>query len=266
MDEGRFSISAQALYHRLGTAAAPLVIDVRRAAAFDADDRMLIAAVRREPGDVGHWGKDLRPDQPVVVYCVHGEEVSQQTAVALRGIGLDAAYLEHGITGWAEHKLPLRNKVAVGEHGWVTRERPKIDRIACPWLIRRFIDPEASFLYAPTEQVFDVARSTGAVAYDIPGAEPFSHDGELCSFDAFLKVYGISDPGLDALALIVRGADTARLELAPQSPGLLALSLGLSANFPDDHAMLEHGMVMYDALYAWCRDRQGETHNWTPPA
>ena len=117
MDEGRFSISAQALYHRLGTAAAPLVIDVRRAAAFDADDRMLIAAVRREPGDVGHWGRDLRPDRPLVVYCVHGQEVSQQTAVALRGVGLDACYLEDGITGWAELGLPLRKKVAVGEHG-----------------------------------------------------------------------------------------------------------------------------------------------------
>jgi hypothetical protein len=150
-------------------------------------------------------------------------------------------------------------------NGWVTRERPKIDRIACPWLIRRFIDPEASFLFVPTEQVFDVARVTGATAYDIPGAEPFSHDGELCSFDAFLKVYGIADAALDALALIVRGADTGHPELTPQSPGLLALSLGLSANYLDDHAMLEHGMVMYDALYAWCRSCQGETHNWTPP-
>jgi hypothetical protein len=114
--------------------------------------------------------------------------------------------------------------------------------------------------------VFDVARVTGAIAYDIPGAEPFSHDGELCSFDAFLKVYGIEDPALDALAVIVRGADTARLELAPQSPGLLALSLGLSANFPDDHEMLEHGLTMYDAFYAWCRSCQDEKHNWTPPA
>ena len=117
-----------------------------------------------------------------------------------------------------------------------------------------------------TDKLVALCKETGATAYDIPGAEPFSHDGELCSFDAFLKVYGIDDAALDVLALIVRGADTARLELAPQSPGLLALSLGLSANFPDDHAMLEHGMVMYDALYAWCRECQGETHNWTPPA
>src|SRR5205807_3177609 len=139
--------------------------------------------------------------------------------------------LEDGIAGWAERKLPLRRKLAEQSTSWVTRERPKIDRIACPWLIRRFIDPEASFLFVPTERVFDVARTSGATAYDIPGAEPFSHDGELCSFDAFLKVYGIQDPALETLAVIVRGADTARLELAPQSPGLLALSLGLSANF-----------------------------------
>ena len=149
---------------------------------------------------------------------------------------------------------------------WVTRERPKIDRIACPWLIRRFVEPEAEFLYVPTDQVFAVAKETGAVPYDIPGAEPFSHDGEACSFDSFLRVYEIKDPALDALAVIVRGADTARLELAPQSPGLLALSLGLSANYTDDHAMLEHGLIMYDALYAWCRSCQDQTHNWTPPA
>jgi rhodanese-related sulfurtransferase len=264
MDEGRFSISAAALYDRLGTAAAPRVIDVRRAAAFDADDRMLIAAVRREPGDVSHWGRGLRPDRPVVVYCVHGQEVSQHTAVALRGIGLDARYLEDGITGWAEHKLPLRNKVAVGEHGWVTRERPKIDRIACPWLIRRFIDPDASFLFVPTEHVFDTVKVTGATAYDIPGAEPFSHEGELCSFDLFLRVYGIEDPALNDLAVIVRGADTSRPELAPQAPGLLALSLGLSANFANDHEMLEHGLTMYDAFYAWSRSCQDEKHNWKP--
>jgi hypothetical protein len=208
----------------------------------------------------------LPSSHPVVVYCVRGHEVSQQAAAAVRAAGRDARYLEGGITAWAELGLPLRKRVAMPSNGWVTRERPKIDRIACPWLIRRFIDPEAAFLFVPTDRVFDVAATTRATAYDIPGAEPFSHDGELCSFDAFLKVYDIEDRALDALALIVRGADTARLELTPQSAGLLALSLGLSANFPDDHAMLEHGMVMYDALYAWCRSLQGETHNWTPPA
>jgi hypothetical protein len=148
---------------------------------------------------------------------------------------------------------------------WVTRERPKIDRIACPWLIRRFVEPDAEFLYVPTDRVFAVAKETGAIPYDIPGAEPFSHDGELCSFDAFIRHYGLKDPALARLALIVRGADTARHELAPEASGLHAISMGLSANIPDDHAMLEQGMVIYDALYAWCRDTQHEIHNWTPP-
>ena len=149
---------------------------------------------------------------------------------------------------------------------WITRERPKIDRIACPWLIRRFVEADAEFIYVPTEQVFAAAKEIGAIPYDIPGAEPFSHDGELCSFDAFITHYNLADPALAHLAIIVRGADTARPDLAPQAAGLHAISLGLSANIPDDHAMLEHGMVLYDALYTWCRDLRHEVHNWTPPA
>lgn len=148
---------------------------------------------------------------------------------------------------------------------WVTRERPKIDRIACPWLIARFIDKSPEFLYVPADEVIRVAQETGAIPYDIPGVE-LSHDGELCSFDTFLKKYKLTDPALHQLAVIVRGADTARLDLAPQAPGLMALSLGLSRVFPDDHEMLRHGMVMYDALYAWCRDCQKETHGWPPKA
>ena len=146
---------------------------------------------------------------------------------------------------------------------WVTRERPKIDRIACPWLIARFIDKTPEFLFVPTEQVLTVARETGAVPYDIPGVE-MSHEGEFCSFDTFLKKYHLTDPALHQLAVIVRGADTSRLDLAPQAPGLLALSLGLSRVYADDHEMLRHGMVMYDALYAWCRDCQNEKHGWPP--
>jgi hypothetical protein len=140
---------------------------------------------------------------------------------------------------------------------WVTRERPKIDRIACPWLIRRFVDETAEFLYVPSARVFAVAAETGAIPYDIPGAEPFSHHGEKCSFDAFIEAFELSDPALAALAIIVRGADTARPELAPQCAGLLAISQGLSANFADDHAMLAQGMHVYDALYAWCRTQAG---------
>ena len=147
---------------------------------------------------------------------------------------------------------------------WVTRERPKIDRIACPWLVVRFIDKDAEFLYVPADTVLAVAEETGAIPYDIPGVE-YGHVGELCSFDAFIRKHNLTDPALQQLAVIVRGADTAHPELAPQCPGLLAMSLGLSHNFPDDHEMLRHGMVMYDALYAWVRHAQRERHNWTYP-
>lgn len=146
---------------------------------------------------------------------------------------------------------------------WITRERPKIDRIACPWLITRFIDKEPEFLYVPSGDVLRRAKETGAIPYDIPGVE-FSHEGELCSFDAFLNKYQLDDRALKQLAVIVRGADTSRLDLTPQSAGLYALSLGLSQNFTDDHEMLKHGMVMYDALYAWCKSCQSESHNWPP--
>ncbi len=144
---------------------------------------------------------------------------------------------------------------------WITRERPKIDRIACPWLIARFIDKQPEFLFVPTGDVLRVAGETGAVPYDIPGAE-LSHVGEECSFDTFLKKYDLTSPALQDLAVIVRGADTDRLGLAPQCAGLLAISLGLSRNFTDDHKMLEHGTVMYDALYAWCCHARGERHSW----
>jgi hypothetical protein len=149
---------------------------------------------------------------------------------------------------------------------WITRERPKIDRLACPWLVRRFIDPDAGFLYVPAAQVLEEARRRGALAYDIPGA-PLSHDGELCSFDAVLAAFDLQDEALDLLARIVRGADTDRLDLAPQSAGLLAVSLGLSQLHADDGALLEAAMPLYDALYAWCRQKvagQAETHTWNP--
>ena len=146
---------------------------------------------------------------------------------------------------------------------WITRERPKIDRIACPWLILRFIDREAEFLYVPPADVLAMAQSTGATPYDIPGVE-MSHVGERCSFDAFLAKYRLTEPALHQMADIVRGADTSRLDLTPQSAGLYAISLGLSRVFADDHAMLQHGLVMYDALYAWCSEGRGETHNWPP--
>ena len=143
---------------------------------------------------------------------------------------------------------------------WITRERPKIDRIACPWLIQRFVDPTAEFLYVPKDDVLRVAEETGAIPYDVPNVE-LTHVGDLCSFDAVLAKYGLTDTALQQLSVIVRAADTDRLDLAPQAAGLLAISLGLSANFADDHAMLAQGMVVYDALYSWCRTCQGETHD-----
>src|SRR5436190_16464258 len=164
------SISSEDLYAAIGTAAAPVVIDVRRNASFAADNRMIIGAIRRDPDAVQSWRQELPAGHAVVVYCVHGHEVSQGAASALRSAGIDARYLEHGIAGWAEHRLPMRSEKDSEARSWVTRERPKIDRIACPWLIRRFIDPEAEFRFVPTERVFAVASETDATAYDSPGS------------------------------------------------------------------------------------------------
>jgi len=146
---------------------------------------------------------------------------------------------------------------------WITRARPKIDRVACPWLITRFIDPQAEFLYVPSGDVLRIAAEKDATPYDIPGVE-LTHEGELCSFDAFVKKYQLNEPALQQLAKIVRGADTSRLDLTPQSAGLYAISLGLSQRYSDDHEMLSHGLILYDALYAWCKECQGESHNWPP--
>ena len=147
---------------------------------------------------------------------------------------------------------------------WITRERPKIDRIACPWLIARFIDKEPEFLFVPTADVMSVAKDTGATPFDVHGVE-YTHVGDDCSFDTFIKKHKLDDKGLQDMAVIVRGADTDRLDLAPQAAGLLAISLGLSHNFTNDHEMLAHGMVMYDALYSWCCHAKGERHSWAYP-
>ena len=246
------SLSALELRSRLEDDKAPIVIDVRRQAAFTASTDMLRGALRRDPEQVDAWAKSLPQAESVVVYCVHGHEVSQRAAAALRQAGVSARYLEHGLEGWKESDGALEHKPVNAATRWVTRERPKIDRIACPWLIARFVDPGAEFIYVPSGEVLAAAKKHDAVPYDVPDVH-FSHDGERCSFDAFLRHYRLSDPALADLAIIVRGADTARLELAPQAAGLAAISLGLSRNFADDHEMLAHGMVMYDALYASCR-------------
>ena len=190
-----------------------------------------------------------------MAYCVHGHEVSQGVAASLRQAGIQAAFLEGGIVAWKEQGLPTRKHLGAIENKWVTRERPKIDRIACPWLVSRFINPLATFLYVPADQVINVAKQEDATPYDVNDVE-FGHVGERCSFDAIVRAFEIAEPALDHLATIVRGADTARPDLAAQCDGLLAVSYGLSANYRDDHEMLKHGMVIYDALYAWCRNEQ----------
>ena len=282
-DSPQSSLAPDALYRSLGGPHCPLIIDVRKAPAFDRDPSMLPGALRVHPDAIDEWTTPTH-SREVVVYCVHGHEVSQNAARALAARGHRASFLEGGITLWREIGLPVMQKserfgIPSTTRGtrWITRERPKPapqesvgfllrhapDRIACPWLVRRFIDPRAEFLYVPTSTVLAEAERIDAIAYDIPGA-PLEHDGDQCSFDAFIKAFALRDPALDDLATIVRAADTGRPERAPQAHGLLAVSLGLSHNFADDHAMLEHGFVLYDALYAWCRHARDERHNWTP--
>jgi rhodanese-related sulfurtransferase len=260
------SISVSDVLSEIRGGRPPLIIDVRRKPAFRAATDMIAGALWRDPERVADWAGELPRASRVVAYCVHGQEVSQGVAKALAGRGLTAQYLQGGIEeGWKPAGGALDAKPGGANTRWVTRERPKIDRIACPWLIARFVDPGAEFFYVPTKEVLAAAKERDATPYDIPDVH-FSHEGERCSFDAFLKHYRLTDPALEQLAVIVRGADTARLDLAPQAPGLAAISLGLSRNFADDHEMLKHGMVMYDALYAWCKAGQDEVHTWNPSA
>ncbi len=261
----RSAISVSQLRSEIAGGTAPIVIDVRPRPAFLEADAMICGALRREPEEARAWAKSLPGAVAVVLYCVHGGETSQGAAAALNAAGLSARYLEGGFEAWKAGGGALDRKPRGGSTRWVTRERPKIDRIACPWLIARFVDPGAEFLYVPPKEVLGAAKREDAVPYDIPDVR-FSHDGERCSFDAFIKHYRLADPALWELAVIVRGADTARLALAPQAAGLAALSLGLSRNFADDHEMLEHGMVMYDALYTWCKEGKEEVHTWNPQA
>jgi rhodanese-related sulfurtransferase len=254
------SISPATLQETLRSPRPPLVVDVRRQERFYEAPEMIAGALRCDPLRIDTLKKRLPSSADIVVYCVHGHEVSQEAAKAL-----GARYLEGGIEAWKAAGGQLLAKPARSHTCWVTREKPKIDRVACPWLVRRFVDPDARFLYVPSSEVKRVAEEKQALPYDVPGVS-LSHEGDLCSFDAFLKAFRLQDPALDALATIVRGADTARLDLAPQAAGLLAVSLGLSRNFPDDLEMLEHGVTVYDALYAWCREGRGEDHAWRPAA
>jgi rhodanese-related sulfurtransferase len=254
MDQAIPTILSAELDPLLGTPAAPVLLDLR--SADETPDRIIPGAIRRSAADVQAWWSALPRARPVVVFDLSGGTSSRAAAAALTRHGLQARQLDGGFAAWRERKLPTRRVLAGKEDKWVTRERPKIDRIACPWLIRRFINPAAQFMYVPKSRVLAVATETGATPYDIDGVE-FTHVGEHCSFDAILRFFDLHIAPLDHLARIVRGADTSRHDLAAQCDGLVAISLGLSANFADDHEMLEHGMIVYDALYSWCRSQPG---------
>ena len=267
--DSRFSIPPRDLWRVIGTADAPQIVDVRRRDAFDASAGLLPGAVWQ--ADVERWSCNLDCARPIAVACKAGHEFSQMVAAQLRADGFDACILDGGYKAWSEAGLPLVAKAELDRlvpsrpSLWVTRRRPKVDRVACPWLIRRFIDPAARFLYVDPPEVTAVARETGAIPFDIEGIE-ISHEGERCSFDTMLRIFGLEgEPSLARLALIVRGADTAQPDIAPEAAGLHAMSLGLSAlSGDDDHGMLTHGFVLYDALFAWLRFAAQERHNWVP--
>jgi rhodanese-related sulfurtransferase len=260
------AMAASDLIARLGTAAAPLVFDVRRRPVFEAAERLVAGARWRDPARAAVWGRDVEPGREIVVYCVHGHEVSQAAAALLQSIGRRARYLDGGFDAHRAAGGPTIARAArpdcdAAPSHWITRERPKVDRIACPWLVRRFVDPDAVIHYVAADRVAAVANEIGAIPFDIDGVV-YSHDGELCSFDTCIARLGIEDAHLAHLARIVRGADTARLDLEPECAGLLAMALGLSRLHADDRAALEAGLTVYDALYAWVRSARAETHNW----
>ena len=273
MSSASFFVSPSELWSRIGTADAPMILDVRRRDVYDAAPGLVPTATWREPESYAEWTPSLSGDKPIVLMCRYGHNLSQMVAADLRQRGIPAQVVEGGYQAWGEAGLPLVTKAALERFAakspslWVTRRRPKIDRVACPWLIRRFIDRQARILYVDPPEVNNVARDTGAIPFDIEGVE-ISHEGPRCSFDTMLKLFGLEgDPHLARVALIVRGADTARPDLAPEAAGLHAISLGLSALAgDDDHGMIEHGFMMYDALLAWSRHAAEERHNWPAKA
>jgi rhodanese-related sulfurtransferase len=260
------SIPSEKLARLVGTHNCPALVDVRTKDDFEADPRLVPGSVQRSHDSVDQWAAAYRGRSAVVI-CSRGLHVGQGVAALLREAGTAAEVLEDGFEGWARSGLPLvpASKLPPRDsHGrtlWVTRERPKIDRIACPWLIRRFVDPAALFLFVAPSEVVAVAEKFDATSFDIEGVF-WSHRGEVCTFDVMIEEFGLGSPALLRLATIVRGADTARFDLAPEVPGLLAASLGLSRMYPDDLTQLEAGMTLYDAFYRWCRDATHETHNW----
>jgi rhodanese-related sulfurtransferase len=263
---GPNSIKCEKLNRLIGTTTAPLLIDVRTEEDFLADPLLIPGSFRKSHQDVSIWGRALSGKSAIII-CHHGAKLSEGTAAWLRQLGCDAENLEGGFVEWQKGGLPLvpHSKIPTpnkeGQTVWVTRARPKIDRIACPWLIKRFIDPRAVFLFVSPPQVADVADRFAATAFDIEETY-WSHRSELCTFDVMIEEFGLQTEALTRLATIVRAADTARHDLAPEAAGLLAMSLGLSRMYADDLEQLEAGMMLYDSLYRWCRDATDETHNW----
>lgn len=262
-------ITVAQLSRLVGLPDAPVVIDVRIDEDVAADPVFLPAAVRRDYRKVAEWAPAYA-GRRVVVVCQQGLKLSEGVAAWLRHIGIAAESLEGGHEAWRRsggltffpERLPPPGPSGGGV--WVTRARPKIDRIACPWLIRRFIDPQAVFLFVAASEVEAVADRFGATPFDIEGVF-WSHRGPRCTFDAMIEEFRLASPALDRLARIVRAADTATLEAEPQAAGLLAASLGLSRMFKHDLEQLEVGMLLYDAFFRWCRDAGEETHNWPAP-
>lgn len=267
-----FAISAQDAFAALLGPNPAVLLDARRDSVIAASGRMIPQTHFADHGDGKSLAATLDRAQPVIVTCAHGHNRSQRLVAHLRSEGFDAAMVTDGIDGWQAAGLPTVaitvGPVTLGAVPtvWVTRRHPKIDRVACPWLIRRFLDPNARFLFTDPAWVLDVAASEGAIAYDLPGGV-FEHDGPLCSFDTILRAFGLETFGpLARLALIVRGADTDQLDLAPQAAGLLAAALGMSARHGDnDHAVLADGFALYDGLLAWAMHATGEPHNWVRP-
>lgn len=264
------SISAAQLSKLVGLPDAPVIIDVRIPDDVAADPRRLPGSVSRSHTDVSAWA-NAYAGQRVVVSCQRGLKLSEGVAAWLRHHGIAAENLTGGFEAWRDagglllRSAALPPRDAAGRSVWVTRTRPKVDRIACPWLIRRFVDRHAVFLFVSPSEVAAVAERFAATPFDIEGVF-WSHRGERCTFDVMVEEFGLATPALDRLAAIVRAADTATLETVPEAAGFLAVSLGLSRMFRDDLAQLDAGMLLYDAMYRWCRDASEETHNWPAAA
>jgi len=259
------AITVGQLSRLVGTPDAPVILDVRTDDDLAADARLLPTSVRRDHLSVSSWAAQFA-GRSVAVVCQCGLKLSQGAAAWMRYAGAKAEYLEGGVEAWTEANGMLVRPTHIpprdgqGRTIWVTRTRPKIDRVACPWLIRRFVDPSAVFLFAAPSEVTTVAAEFGATPFDTEGTF-WSHRGKSCTFEVMLSEFSLRSDALDRLAVIVRGADTAALDLAPQAAGLLAVSLGLSRMYRDDLAQLEAAMGLYDALYRWARDATGETHS-----